>query len=211
MVYYAVLFDMDGVLIDTHEPVTRFWQEMAGRYGVTISEADFTRHVYGCPSEHTLAVLFSHLSAAECQGILDYADEFEARVTYTPLPGVLDLLRGLQAHGIPTALVTSGNRQKVRSVARDLPLDGLFTEQVTKEDVPHGKPDPAGYREAAQRLSVSPEQCIVFEDSVAGVRAAVAAGAFCVGVRPADTATALHEVGARHAITDFSAVRLNGE
>ncbi len=204
MSYTAILFDMDGVVIDTHHSVTEFWLALIAEHQVELTQADFQQHIYGCPAEHTFDKLFPQFTSSQRQAIMTRLHDYELNLTYTEVPGVTTLLRNLKQFSIPTALVTSGDRWKVEVVASQLGLDGLFTTQVTVNDIRRGKPDPEGYLLAAQRLDQAPERCLVFEDSVSGVKAAVAAGATCIGIRPAETAPALREVGASHTIPDFT-------
>lgn len=206
--YQAILFDMDGVLIDTYQSVTAFWEDVAALHQARLSPVDFSRDIYGCPASHTLEVLFPQLDSGQQQRVLDKLVHYEANLTYTPVKGVMTLLQTLQENNIPTALVTSGDRHKVSQVSDQLNLNGLFLAQVTVDDIRQGKPHPECYRLAAQRLRIPPEQCLVFEDSVSGVKAAVAAGMTCIGLRPEDTAKALVEVGAGRVIPDFAEVRL---
>src|SRR5262249_55172604 len=103
---------------------------------------------------------------------------------------------------------TSAEPSKVRYAFEHLGIDGLFTATITVLDVTRGKPYPDGYLKAAQRLQKAPERCIVFEDAISGVKAAVAAGTKCIGIGSAQTASALLEAGAAHVIPDFSAVRV---
>jgi HAD superfamily hydrolase (TIGR01509 family) len=208
MIYTAILFDMDGVVIDTHQAVTQFWLALAAEHGIQLSQADFQQHIYGCPMNHTFEVLFPHLNDQQRQAIFARLQDYEIRATYTAVPGVIAFLQALKQYSMPTALVTSADTWKVEVVKRQLDLVGLFATVVTIGEIRRGKPHPDGYLLAAQRLQQPPQRCLVFEDAVSGVQAAVAAGATCIGVRPPETAAALLEVGARHTISDFTRVAL---
>jgi len=211
MTYQAILFDMDGVVIDTHQTVTAFWERVAAKHGVQLTPADYRQHVYGCPPNHTLDRFFPALDPAQRQALYRTMNDYEANLTYPAVPGVLALLHALRQQRLPTALVTSGDRKKVDTVFRQLELHELFQTQVTVEEIKRGKPHPDSYRLAAQRLGLPPAHCLVFEDSLSGVQAAVAAGALCVGVQAAEGAAALRELGAAHVIPDFTATRLQVE
>lgn len=209
--YEAILFDMDGVIIDTHHSVTEFWLMVAGEQGVRLTEADFQQHIYGCSLRHSFDVLFPQLDQQQRQGILDRMEVYELNLTYTAVPGAIKLLRSLKQAGVPIALVTSAFPWKVELVMRQLELNGIFNIRVTATDIQRGKPHPDGYLLGAQRLGILPQRCLVFEDAVSGVQAAVAAGAACIGVRPPETAAALVAVGAFHTIPDFTAVTLQAD
>lgn len=208
MSYEAILFDMDGVIIDTHHAVTEFWQILANERQMQLTEADFQQHIYGCSLNHTFDTLFPQLNAQQRQVILDRMEVYELNLSYTAIPGAVALLRALKQAGVPTALVTSAFPWKVELVIRQLGLAGLFKTLVTAADIQRGKPHPDGYLLGAQRLQLPPQRCLVFEDAVSGVQAAVTAGTACVGVRPPETAAALVTAGAFHTIPDFTAVTL---
>jgi len=208
MGYEAILFDMDGVIVDTYQSVTEFWQNLAEAYQVHLTQADFNQHVYGCPATHTLDILFPHLNAGERQSILAKMVNYETNLTYTGVKGAVAFLRTLKKQGIPTALVTSGEQWKVNEVINQLGLDGMFTAQVTAGDIQRGKPHPECYLLAAQYLQKPPEQCIVFEDSISGVKAAVASGALCIGIGPSSIASPLLRAGACYVVPDFTSISL---
>ena len=208
MGHEAILFDMDGVIVDTYQSVTEFWQNLAQAYQVHLTQADFNQHVYGCPATHTLDVLFPHLNADERQSILDMMVKYETNLTYTGVKGAVAFLRTLKKQGIPTALVTSGAQWKVNEVINQLGIDGMFTAQVAASDIQRGKPHPECYLLAAQYLQKPPERCIVFEDSISGVKAAVASGALCIGIGPSSMASPLLQAGAFYIVPDFTSISL---
>jgi HAD superfamily hydrolase (TIGR01509 family) len=207
--YEAVLFDMDGVVIDTRQSVTDFWTAFAIEQGVVLSADDFDHHIFGVPAAHTLKTLFPAIPAARYDSLQQLILDYETQLRYAEIRGAVALLRALKAAGIPTALVTSGETWKVAEVVRQLALDGLFGVVITAADIERGKPDPACYRTAAHRLGVATSRCVVFEDAVNGVRAAMAAGAYCVGVQTGRTAGRLVAEGVGQVIPDFAAVRLD--
>ena len=201
--YEAVLFDMDGVIIDTEQSVTVFWQEIAKKYQVELTPTDFQQHVYGCPATHTFDKLFPQLSADERQRIMGDMEIYEINLTYTAVRGAVEFLTTLKHHAIPTAIVTSGDRWKVEAVCRQLGIEGIFTVQVTVNDIRHGKPHPDCYLLAAEKLGKSPQGCLVFEDALSGVTAAAAAGACCIGIGSYEKASALRQAGACSVVPDF--------
>ncbi|MBI1282277.1 MAG: HAD-IA family hydrolase [Anaerolineaceae bacterium] len=209
MSFSALLFDMDGVVIDTHHSVTVFWEALARQYHIELTEDIFAQHIYGTPAVHTLSKCFSHLSTDEHKTVLESLARYESQLVYREVKGITRFLRALNQHQILTALVTSAEPRKVRNVVDQLGLEGLFSTIVTADDVKIGKPDPQCYLLAAQRLNKTPDQCVVFEDAVSGVKAGVAAGMLCIGIQSsAGGASLLAAVGAKYVVPDFSAIRL---
>lgn len=208
MSYIAVLFDMDGVIIDTQQAVTRFWRDIARVYDVELTDSDFVHHIYGCPATHTLSVLFSHLEADDTDAVLSEMAGREAQMTYTAVDGAIELLGQLRQQAIPTALVTSADPWKVNAVFSQIALSGMFTVQVIGTDIERGKPSPDCYLRAAELLHAPPGQCIVFEDAISGVKAATAAGALCIGVQQPEMTAALIGSGAAYVVADLGQVVL---
>ena len=207
MPFEAILFDMDGVITDTHQAVTEFWHRWAALHRLELSQSDFHQHIYGCPATYTLDVFFAHLAPAERQAIIADMVEYEINQTYTAVKGVIAFLEALSRLDFPTALVTSGEHWKVNAVLKQLKLEGMFKVIITVADIRQGKPHPDCYLLAASRLQKAPQQCLVFEDALSGVKAAVAAGTCCIGVQP-HASDPLRQAGARYIIPDFRAVTL---
>jgi HAD superfamily hydrolase (TIGR01509 family) len=201
----AVLFDMDGVIVDSEQAVTDFWQRLAAAHNIHLSERDLAVHVYGRPVGDTFEALFPHLSAEERERATADMQSAEMSDHYVALPGAVEFVRTLHRRNIPTALVTSGEPWKVAVVTQQLGIEGCFGTVVTASDIPVGKPDPQCYLLAAERLGQPIAECIVFEDAVSGVQAAVAAGALCVGVTRVGREATLLAAGAWRVIPNFVA------
>jgi sugar-phosphatase len=208
-VFRAVLFDMDGVVIDTRQSVTDFWQDVAAEQNVTLTPDDFDLHIHGVPAVATLRALFPGLPPEKDGEFHERVIRYELGLRYEEVAGVRALLRSLKAEGVKTALITSGMSWKVEEVSRQLALGGLFDVILTAADIERGKPDPACYLAAAAKLRVAPAECVVLEDTVSGVRAAVAAGMACVGVQTGRLADRLIAEGVRHIVPDFTTARLD--
>jgi HAD superfamily hydrolase (TIGR01509 family) len=189
MIFEAVLFDMDGVIIDTHAEVTMFWNRLAERSQITLTESDFVQYIYGRKAAHTLEKLFPSMTAELWQQAMDELAAEEVAQQYVAIPGVIALLRSLKQAGIPAGLVTSAEPPKVKRVLSQLGLED------------------ACYLLGAQRLGKPPERCIVFEDSLSGAEAAIKAGATCVGINTLPDG--LLKMGAACVIPDFTHVRLD--
>lgn len=203
MVYQAVLFDMDGVVVDTELSVAEFWQELAQAEGFSLSEDDLDRHVYGRSAEHTLRLVFPQISADRYDEVYSQLRENNQSLRYLAIAGATELLRQLNECRVPLALVTGAQHWKAAAVLGQLNLDETFDVQVRAEDVDSGKPDPACYLLAAQRLGVGIDRCVVFEDAVSGVASAVAAGATCVALAAPHREARVREAGATAVARDF--------
>ena len=174
----AVLFDMDGTLVDSDAAVERAWRTWAGEYGVDPSATLAVAH--GRPAEGTVRELLPEAddatvaAAAARQLALQYDDLADV----TAAAGAAELLARIV---VPWAVVTSADRRLAN--ARLRAADVRPPVLITSEDVPEGKPDPAGYELAAARLGADPRRCLVVEDSEAGVQAGRAAGALVAALK----------------------------
>jgi sugar-phosphatase len=194
---------MDGVIIDSRAVIELAWREAARRHaGQPLSDRDIREHVHGRTGRHTIAALFPGHSEAERQAIWAEVDAMEETARYDPVPGVRELIATLSARQVATGLVTSSWPAKIRHVIAQLGLHGMFRVIVSRDDVARGKPDPDPYLTGCRRIGCRPAQCLVFEDSVSGVRSATAAGATCIGIGIGGTD--LIEAGACLTVPDFT-------
>jgi HAD superfamily hydrolase (TIGR01509 family) len=178
----AVLFDLDGVLVDTDSAILALWRDICAGHGILASDADLTPMVLGCSPEHTVGILLRDLPATARAEVLVYVRDAEPNLRCPPGPGAAELARRLAAAGVPLAVVTSASARRTTRVLSELDIARCITTTVVWGDAPRGKPYPDGYLLAAARLGLPADRCVVFEDSVSGLRAALAAGATCVGV-----------------------------
>ncbi|MBF9132203.1 HAD family phosphatase [Plantactinospora sp. S1510] len=200
----AALFDLDGVLVDTQAEVVQLWRDVCGQHGRVLSAEEIRTSVVGCSAEHTVAQLFPGLDPLERDGLLAAVHKADSSLPVVPISGAAAFVRTLAAAAVPTVLVTGASRERATEAVRALGLDGCFAALVAWGDVTRGKPHPDGYRLAARLLDLGPSQTVVFEDSVVGVTAAVAAPAFCVGIGTAELAT--H--GARVVTSSLAAIEV---
>jgi mannitol-1-/sugar-/sorbitol-6-phosphatase len=180
----AVLFDMDGTLVNSDGAVERAWMTWAAEYDVDGAEAIALGH--GSPSEATVRKLLPHLDeaaiavAAARQLELEYDDLSDV----VAAPGAFEVLDVLAERGLPWAVVTSADLRLARA---RLSAAGITPPiLVTTDDIAAGKPDPAGYLRAAGLLGVPASRCLVVEDAEVGLAAARAAGARTAALRGLD-------------------------
>jgi HAD superfamily hydrolase (TIGR01509 family) len=182
----AVVFDFDGVIIDSMSTLIASWSEEFERYGATFDDAA----VLVCtlmadqahdPYEWLAARAQDHFDADECRS-RRHAREHELVRRQEALPGVVECLKLVRDQGLPIAIASGSSREWVLGHLHRLELDTYFDVVCCAEDVTRGKPAPDLYLLAAQRLSVEPSNCLAVEDSLVGLRAAQAAGCRCVVV-----------------------------
>ena len=190
----GVLFDMDGVVLDTEVLYARFWAEAA--------------HALGYPMSYEQAVGMRSLSPQAGQAKLEsyfgpgvsrsairdkrveLMDAYVAQHGIDPKPGIVQLLDALDEKGIPAAITTSSPLERVRQYLIPLGLYQRFTKICTGYEVKHGKPEPDIYIYGAQSLGLRPEECLALEDSPAGVESAFRAGCMAVLVPDLDRSEA---------------------
>jgi sugar-phosphatase len=186
----GLLFDLDGVLVDSTPAVARVWSKWALAHG--LDPVETVRLAHGRPSIATIRDIFPNADLmAENEVVL--RGEIEDTDGVVPLPGARELLNSLPADR--WAIVTSCARTlaEVRLKAAGLPIPKRL---LTSDDVTNGKPDPEPYRKGAALLGVPAPKCLVFEDAPAGIRSGKAAGALVVAFRTTATDPELETAGA---------------
>lgn len=183
----AFLFDLDGVLIDTESVYSEIWKDIESHFPTGIE--NFDKAIKGTTLEDILARYFNNPEVRpQVEAMLL---EAEKNMRYRYCDGALDLLAVLNMEGIPCALVTSSDDVKMAHLWQQMPeLKPLFKVIIDGTQVTRSKPDPQGYLMAAERLGIDPRKCVVVEDSLQGVKAGRAAGAYVigdVGTLPAET------------------------
>ena len=201
------LFDLDGVILDTEGSYTAFWDDYGSHH---FSEKDFGLKIKGQTLVKILDDYFPEEN--ERKSITDAINDFERNMSYPFVPGVENYIKSLKSNGIRTAVVTSSNLLKMENVYRCHPgFREMFDMILTSEDFSESKPSPYCYLKAMKLFGAGPENCVVFEDSLAGLQAARASGAFVTAL----TTTNPEEVVRNYAdlvIRDFndSGIGANG-
>lgn len=177
----AVLFDMDGTLVDSDKAVERAWLTWAQEYGVDGPTA--YRLAHGAPSEYAVRRLFPAFTEAqiEAASLRQLELQYEDLDDVVAAPGAHELLAGLK---LPWAVVTSADLRLAKARLNAVGIEPPVL--VTTDDIEVGKPDPAGYLLAAQLLGVPAASCLVVEDAEVGLEAARAAGARTAALRGLD-------------------------
>lgn len=174
----AILWDLDGVLVDTAGLHYQAWHQLLSELGRSLSEEEF-RRTFGLRNDLILREMLGEASDEEVERLSERKEALfrqHAAGRVSPLPGAVELVRRAQDEGRRMALVTSTPRANIDLVLTGAGLAGAFDTIVAAEDVSRGKPDPEGYLLAARRLGVAPERCLVIEDAPGGIEAARRAG-----------------------------------
>ncbi len=182
----AVLWDMDGVLVDSADYHFEAWRLALASEGFALSEDKF-RETFGQRNDTVLRNVFGDAYPdAEIKRVGDLKEaRYRDLVTdkgIDPLPGVYQWLRALHAAGWRQAIASAAPRANVEAIVDELNIAGFFGALVSAEDVTRGKPDPQVYITAATRLGVLPMRCIVIEDAPAGLEGAKRANMRSIGV-----------------------------
>jgi beta-phosphoglucomutase family hydrolase len=180
----GVIWDMDGVLVDTGEFHYQSWQRTLPKYGI-----HFSREMFNSTFGMTNASILAEVSGRDIKPELvsEISDlkerNFRAAIRgqVEPLPGVLQWLQALAAQGYRQAIASSAPPANIQAILGELEVEKLFDAILSGSALP-GKPDPTVFEMAAKRIQVPPSQCVVVEDAVAGVEAALRAGMKCIAV-----------------------------
>jgi beta-phosphoglucomutase len=184
----AVIFDLDGVIVDTAHYHFIAWKRLAKELGIDFNEAE-NEQLKGVSRMRSLEIILElgnlRLSQAEMERLATkknqwFVEYINAMKPDEIFPGVKDMIQKIRASGIKVALASSS--KNADTVLDLLNIRSLFDAIVDGTMITHTKPDPETFLLAAKKLNISPGSCLVFEDAEAGVEAAIAAGMKCIGV-----------------------------
>ncbi len=204
----GVIFDLDGVLIDSHQAHRKAWRRFFQTLGREVSDSELNFILDGRKRDDILRHFLGNCPAAELEEFGRRKDCIfrQMRLEVTEVPGAVRLVRELHQDGTALALATSASRSRAHSTLVDLGLLNCFQAVVTGEDALLGKPDAAIYQLACARIGIAPRHLLAAEDAISGVRAAVGAGLGCVGVASHEAPANLTAAGAAYVLEDFESV-----
>ncbi|MBD2166566.1 HAD-IA family hydrolase [Calothrix membranacea FACHB-236] len=206
----AILFDLDGTIVNTDPIHYLAWKQKLADYGLEIDETFYKSRISGRLNPEIVKDILPQLSDVEG---LKFADEKEALFrelapNLQPLNGFSELLAWTDAHQLKRALVTNAPRFNAEFMLEVLGIKQAFDIVVLAEDCTAGKPDPTPYQVTLSKLGIKPDEAIALEDSPSGIRSAVAAGIRTLGIASTHDPKILLEVGAFIAIPDFTSLQL---
>jgi beta-phosphoglucomutase len=197
MNYKAVLFDMDGVIVDSEPLHVAAFQATLKNYGHDLTDEQYKQHFAGRTDEAGFKQYFDFIDeTVELPVIMDEKAKAYLELAadqLVPYPGVIEFIRDLAEHKVPLALVTGSLRVEAEVTLKAFGITDLFNAIIAAEDTSQSKPNPEGYLKGAKALGFEPADCIVIEDAPSGVKAASAAGVCCLAVTTTHTEEELKE------------------
>ena len=175
----GVLFDLDGVVVDSESIYTQFWSDIDKLYPTGVE--NFAIAIKGNTLQRILADYFPDNDVK--QDILERIKDFEISMRYKPFAEAIRFINELKRNQFRIAIVTSSSQKKMDNLYAQNPgFREMFDAVVTGDMVSHSKPDPEPYLLGAEALGVAPESCYVFEDSISGIESGIRAGATVIGL-----------------------------
>lgn len=181
----GLIFDMDGVLLDSEPFHLQAYQELLKTFGITFTEEDNRPFLGRTDLELAEHLICKHQLPMDAWHLVGKKEEILARLfstSITPMPGVLNVLKRARALSLPCAVASSATLPTIELIVEKLDIKSYFQTLTSGDEVPHGKPEPDVYLLAAKRIGVLPINCLVVEDSFNGVLAAKSAGMKCIAV-----------------------------
>lgn len=206
MALCALLFDLDGTLIDTDELHLNAYNQLLARWGRSMDIGYYKAHVMGFPDDMIFGGLFPDTPTAQYASMAAEKEAmFRAQLVETiPVAGTLRILDHAQETGLRTAVVTNAPRENAMAMLTGLGILDRFETIVIGGELARGKPHPMPYLTALELLGVTADQALAFEDSLAGVQSASAAGIHTFGMLSGLDEGQLRAAGARDIIRDFN-------
>ena len=181
---WGVIFDMDGVLIDSYQAHLAAFQKMLGNYNLEMSEEQFAG-IFGRTNPDIFALLYPELKPEDYNRLSEEKEAAFREIIADNLPtmdGAAELIDALHAAGAILAIGSSGSPENVRTVLQMLPGGEHIKATTNAKEITHGKPHPEVFLNAAAKMGLAPVACVVIEDAPAGVQAGKAAGCAVIGI-----------------------------
>ncbi len=191
----GVIFDCDGVLIDSKMLHFEAWKKFWAKRGIEHSYDDFKKN-FGRSNFDIFGQLYKEASEEEIKRLSDEKEEFYREIAaknLKPVKGTVNLLKSLRQNGFKMAVATSAPGNLLNFIMDQLGIEEYFSAIVTASDVKHSKPDPEIFLNAAEKLGLKPNECIVIEDAIHGIEAAKKAGMMCIAVETSHFASELRK------------------
>jgi beta-phosphoglucomutase family hydrolase len=192
--FKAIIFDMDGTLIESTEADYLAWERVFGDYGKTFTYEDYMP-MLGIKSAYVIKDYLGVTDPAEVDKCLqtkwEYFVEVMEKNGIEPVPGALEFVRKFREMPVKVALATSSRKPKMKMIMEQLKFMEHFDATVSGDEVLKSKPAPDIFLHAAKKLGVEPGDCVVVEDAINGVKAAKSAGMKCIAITTTNTADAL--------------------
>jgi HAD superfamily hydrolase (TIGR01509 family) len=207
----GVIFDLDGVVVDSHPAHKRAWKMLLAELQKTVTEAEIEFVVEGHKRSEILRYFLGDLTDEQIALHGEMKERFfkHAGLELKTIRGFDQFFQQTEEAKIACAIASSAGRARVESTLLRFNLKHRFHAVVAGDDVAHGKPDPEIFRLAASRLRLSRDEVLVCEDAVNGVHAAKAAGMRCLALATQGRERLLQKAGADKVVEDFSAVHLD--
>ncbi len=200
----ALIFDLDGVIIDSNPAIEYFWHTCAKEASVKLDQAMIRQWIHGRKIGDTLEGVFSHLSDERKKEIETSAIQFDKMMLPELLKGAFDFISYIQSYAIPIGIVTSSHDSRLQQILAKHTIENHFTHFITAHDVTKGKPDPEPYLAMSQKMGIKSADCLVFEDAISGIQSAIAAGMLSIGIGDKEFSNDLKDFGALDVIANFT-------
>ena len=208
--FKAIIFDLDGVIIDSNPAIIEFWSSWATKEGFVLTDQMIREWVFGRRVTATINGIFSHISDERKKEIEQAGYLFDQTMQPEGITGINHFIEGLTKISFTMGVATSSHHERMLQMLERVGLADHFVHFVTAHDVSKGKPDPEPYLKMSEKINLHPSHCLVFEDANSGVQSAIAAGMQVIGIGNEVTKEALLLNGALEVINNFTEIEING-
>lgn len=206
----AILFDLDGTIVNTDPIHYQAWREMLLEHSIEIDETFYKSRISGKINPEIVQAILPHLSLTDGERFAYQKEALfrERAANLQPLDGFAELIKWTEKHNLKRALVSNAPRLNAEFMLETLAIKEYFHTIVLADDCAAGKPDPEPYNVALHQLGISSEQAIALEDSPTGISAALAANIPTIGITSTHDPQVLQDMGTVMAIPDFTDLQL---